>query len=146
VTNLAPGTYSIQVHDFSDTHNFHLSGPDVNLWTQVGEIEHPIWTLTLRTGRYTFVCDAHAGTMKGSFTVGDVPPPPAAKPCRVPRVVGRTLAYARRVIRAARCGVGRIRYTRSTRARGKVLRQSPRAGTRLVRGGRVALWVSRGGG
>jgi hypothetical protein len=118
----------------------------VNLWTQVGEIEHPIWTLTLRTGRYTFVCDAHTGTMKGSFTVGNVPPPPAAKPCRVPRVVGRTLAYARRVIRAARCGVGRIRYTRSTRARGKVLRQSPRAGTRLVRGGKVALWVSRGGG
>jgi hypothetical protein len=144
VTTLAPGTYSIQVHDFSESHNFHLSGPGVNLWTQVGNIEHPVWTLTLRTGRYTFLCDAHAGTMKGSFTVGNVPPPPAAKPCRVPHVVGRTLAYARRVIRAAKCAVGRVRYTLSTRARGRVLRQSPRAGTRMVRSGRVALWVSRG--
>jgi plastocyanin len=144
VTTLAPGTYSIQVHDFSESHNFHLSGPGVNLWTQVGNIEHPVWTITLRTGRYTFLCDAHAGTMKGSFTVGTVPPPPAAKPCRVPRVVGRTLAYARRVIRAAKCAVGRVRYTLSTRARGRVLRQSPRAGTRMVRSGKVALWVSRG--
>jgi hypothetical protein len=72
------------------------------------------------------------------------PPPPPAGQCVVPRVVGRTLARARRAIRARQCSVGRVRRAYSRRARGRVLRQRPGAGTRLRRGSAVHLMVSRG--
>ena len=72
------------------------------------------------------------------------PPPPPPKRCRVPRLVGRPLAEARLRIRVTRCKVGRIRRARSSRARGLVVSQRPRAG-RLVPGGtRIDLVVSRG--
>jgi subtilisin-like proprotein convertase family protein len=66
--------------------------------------------------------------------------------CRVPRVVGRKLPAARTAIRRAGCRVGRVRYARSRKARGRVLRQTPRAGARRARGARVNLTVSRGRG
>ena len=143
VTHLQPGQYAIQVHDFSPTHNFHLTGPGVNLWTSTSEIEHPIWTLNLTTGTYRFVCDTHALSLRGSFTVG-IRPPPAPPRCRVPRVVGKTLVTARRLIRRSNCAVGRVRYARSTRPRGRIVSQAPRAGVNRVRGTKVALVVSRG--
>jgi tol-pal system beta propeller repeat protein TolB len=68
------------------------------------------------------------------------PPPPAA--CFVPRVVGLRLAPARQRISRAGCTVGRIRKKHSKRI-GRVLAQSPRAGTKLVHGGRVNLVVGR---
>ncbi len=76
------------------------------------------------------------------------PPPPVAPPvprCRVPAVVGRTLAAARVSIRRAGCRVGRIRRARSTRRRvGRVVSQQPRARARVRPGTRVNLVVSRG--
>jgi glucose/arabinose dehydrogenase len=72
---------------------------------------------------------------------------PAARPvvrCRVPRVVGLRLATARSRIRRAHCRVGRVRQQRSSRARGRVVAQSPRPGARRARGSRVHLTVSRG--
>jgi PASTA domain/Divergent InlB B-repeat domain len=72
------------------------------------------------------------------------PPPPAARTCRVPNVVGQRLATARTRIRRANCSVGRIRYARSKRARGRVIAQSPRPGARRPRGAKVNLAVSRG--
>jgi peptide/nickel transport system substrate-binding protein len=72
------------------------------------------------------------------------PPPPPAVRCVVPRVVGQRLAAARRKIRRAHCSVGRVRSVRSSRARGRVISQRPRPRTRLARGGRVNLVVSRG--
>lgn len=75
----------------------------------------------------------------------EAPPPPAPpRTCRVPRVVGRSLTVARSKIRRAGCRVGRIRRARSARARGKVIRQSPRAGARVRQGTRVNLTLSRG--
>jgi hypothetical protein len=62
--------------------------------------------------------------------------------CHVPLVVGMTLPNARQTIRALDCSVGRIRRVRSKRA-GRVLRQSPRAGTVRKRGFRVRLVVGR---
>jgi hypothetical protein len=147
VTRLPPGTYTVQVHDLSTAHNFHLTGPGVDRRTPVGGddgIQHPIWTLTLRTGTYTFKCDVHTTTMRGTFVVAVGAPPPVR--CRVPRVIGQTLARARRTIRLARCSVGRVRRVRSSRRRGRVFRQTPRAGRRLVRGSPVNLVVSRGPG
>jgi PASTA domain/Divergent InlB B-repeat domain len=82
-------------------------------------------------------------TVTATFTVPP-PPPPIVRRCRVPRVVGRRLAAARRLIVRAGCRVGRVRRARSTRARGRVVRQSPRAGALVRRGTRVHLTVSRG--
>jgi hypothetical protein len=87
VTNLNPGTYDIAVSDLSAEHNFHLSGPNVNQTTSIAAREEVTWTVTFTDGRYTFVCDAHPTTMRGSFTVGTAPPPPPA-PARLTATVG----------------------------------------------------------
>ena len=69
VTSLKHGTYSILVDDKSSKHNFHLTGPGINLSTRVGAIIKRTWTVTLKAGAYKYVCDPHAGTMKGAFKV-----------------------------------------------------------------------------
>lgn len=76
VTRLDPGPYRIVVQDRGDFHNFHLSGPGVNLATDVGGVETVTWDVTFLEGRYTFMCDAHSTSMKGAFTVGNPPPLP----------------------------------------------------------------------
>ena len=63
--------------------------------------------------------------------------------CTVPRAVGLTLAKARARIRAAGCRVGGVSTRRSIRPRGRVLAQSPKAGTRVEVGTRVRLVVTR---
>ena len=72
VRHLDPGTYDIEVHDFSEEHNFHLQGPGVEQATGTGNVEDVVWTVTFTDGRYLFECQAHPRTMKGSFTVGQV--------------------------------------------------------------------------
>jgi hypothetical protein len=143
MTRIPPGTYTIQVHDLSTSHDFHLTGPGVNEHTSVPDIEHPIWTVTFQAGTYKFHCDVHAA-MKGTFVVAAGAPPPTR--CRVPRVIGQTLGRARRAIRLRHCALGRVRYTRSVRAKGRILSQKPQAGRRLARGSPVNLVVSRGPG
>ena len=69
VTNLKAGTYTIVVKDTAADHNFHLKGPGVNKSTSVGGKIATIWTVTLKKGTYTYVCDPHSSSMKGSFTV-----------------------------------------------------------------------------
>ena len=69
VTRLAPGRYSLVVNDKANIHNFHLRGPGVNKASGVGATGTKTWTVNLRAGSYTFVCDPHASNMKGSFTV-----------------------------------------------------------------------------
>ena len=51
-------------------HNFDLTGPGVSKSTDVTDIGEQTGTSRSTNGTYTFVCDAHATTMKGSFTVG----------------------------------------------------------------------------
>ena len=67
---LTAGDYTINVSDKSSAHNFHLTGPGVDMQTEVSEEGDTSWTVTLQAGEYTFVCDPHASSMKGSFTVG----------------------------------------------------------------------------
>ena len=74
VTHLDPGDYTIQVSDLSDMHNFDLTGPGVNKSTGVTDIGSQTWSVTFTNGTYRFQCDIHPTTMKGSFTVGVVPP------------------------------------------------------------------------
>jgi plastocyanin len=80
VKHLDPGTYDIHVVDQGVEHNFHIKGPNVDEATSVEETGELTWTVTFIDGTYTFVCDAHASTMKGSFTVGAVQPPPPPPP------------------------------------------------------------------
>ena len=64
--------------------------------------------------------------------------------CIVPKVTGKKLAAAKRSIRRAHCAVGTITRKKASKARrGRVLKQSPRAGRRIERGGRVNLVVGR---
>lgn len=69
VTTLKAGRYTFLISDKSSAHNFHLRGPGVNKSTSVGRTGNVTWTLTLKKGTYTFVCDPHSSSMKGSFRV-----------------------------------------------------------------------------
>ena len=83
VTHLDPGDYTIQVNDLSDLHNLDLTGPGVSKATDVSDIGQQTWNVTFTNGTYTYVCDVHAATMKGRFTVGVVPTtPPTQKLAR----------------------------------------------------------------
>ena len=65
------GTYTLEVEDKSDMHNFHLVGPGVDEEvTDVPFVGEKSVTVTLEKGTYTYQCDPHAGAgMKGTFTV-----------------------------------------------------------------------------
>ena len=69
VRTLKAGTYRIKVEDKSPIHDFHLVGPGVNRKTSVGGVGEQIWTVRLRAGTYTFVCDPHSSAMRGSVRV-----------------------------------------------------------------------------
>ena len=78
------GKITLVITDRASIHNFHLRGPGgkeisgtntktkkavKSITTSVGSTGTTSFTLTLKAGRYTFVCDPHASSMKGSFTV-----------------------------------------------------------------------------
>jgi plastocyanin len=63
------GTYTIVIHDKSNIHNFHLTGPGVNKVTSTPWVGTKTWTVTLKKGIYRFVCDPHAASMKGVLRV-----------------------------------------------------------------------------
>ncbi len=120
VTQLAPGTYEIAVDDRSEHHNFHLSGPGVEERTGVDFVGRTTWTVTVRAGAYTYVCDPHPGSMRGSFIVGDAAatppqqPAPAAtaRPGRLVATVGPNFTISLRTSTGARVGSARAgRYT-----------------------------------
>jgi plastocyanin len=68
VTTLPAGDYTIEVHDPSAMHNFHLTGGSIDEKTGVGDVEDTTFEVTLTAGDYTFKCDPHP-PMTGSFTV-----------------------------------------------------------------------------
>ena len=72
MTHLDPGTYTINVNDQADIHNFDLFGPGVKESTGVDTTGTTTWTVTFTDGTYTYVCDAHPASMIGKFTVGTV--------------------------------------------------------------------------
>lgn len=67
---LSAGSYTIVVDDQASEHNFHLTGPGVDVQTDVGDEGEETFEVDLQAGEYTFVCDPHASSMNGSFTVG----------------------------------------------------------------------------
>ena len=83
-------------------------------------------------------------------TPGAPASPPATSPrrtaarCRVPNLRGRTLAAARRALRARNCRLGAVTRVRARGvARGRVLSHRPRAGRVLPAGTRVHVRVRR---
>jgi plastocyanin len=68
-TAVKAGTYTIVVHDKSNIHNFHLTGPGVNKLTSTPWVGTKTWTVKLKKGIYRFVCDPHATIMKGVLRV-----------------------------------------------------------------------------
>ena len=79
VAHLPAGEAEIEVEDLGDEHNFHLTGPGVDVSTGVEGRATTTFRVTLRDGTYVFLCDPHPTRMTGSFTVGAVSqaPPPA---------------------------------------------------------------------
>jgi hypothetical protein len=85
--------------------------------------------------------DAKAATA----TFNQVQSPPKTVRCVVPNVKGKPLATAKARIAAAHCRTGAVTRARSrTVAKGKVISQRPKAGTKLASGAKVSLVVSRG--
>lgn len=69
----------------------------------------------------------------------------ARAPCRVPKVVGKRVALARRMIARRHCRTGKVRYAYSRgRKKGIVIAQSRRPGRVLPARSKISLVVSRG--
>jgi beta-lactam-binding protein with PASTA domain len=65
--------------------------------------------------------------------------------CVVPKVTGKTVAQARRLLSTRRCRLGRIGRAYSRRVKkGRVISQGRRPAARLARGTKVNVVVSRG--
>jgi plastocyanin len=69
VTKLKAGKYTFVIRDKSGIHNFHLKGPVSKMFTSVSFTGTKTVTLKLKPGKYTYVCDPHASSMRGSFRV-----------------------------------------------------------------------------
>jgi plastocyanin len=66
---IAAGSYQLTVHDDSSIHNFHIQGAGVDDKTSVSAAETKTYTVNLTPGTYTFLCDVHPTSMKGTFKV-----------------------------------------------------------------------------
>jgi len=116
VTHLDPGTYTIDVNDQADIHNFDLFGPGVKESTGIDTIGTTTWTVTFTDGTYNYNCDAHPASMNGKFTVGTVqttttttttlPPPAAVKVKAKAKVTGRTVAVTATATKVASLDFG----------------------------------------
>ncbi len=73
------------------------------------------------------------------------PPAPATARCTVPRLVGLKLASARKRLKRAHCGLGKVKRqrTRQRRRAGRVIAQRIKAGTKLPRDAKVGITVGR---
>ena len=117
VTRVPVGTYSIDVSDLSEFHNFHLKGPGgVDMATDVATTGSVTWTVTFLDGTYTFQCDAHPGTMRGTLAVGAAPPPKPKLTGRVgPGKVISLKTAAGATVRSLKAGTYRLTVRDATR-------------------------------
>jgi plastocyanin len=119
VTHLDPGDYVVSVDDRSTLHNYHLFGPGVEQSTDIATIGMTSWNITLTDGTYGFRCDVHPTSMKGSFTVGNVPPPPPPPTKLNGKVTARTislkLASTGSKVRSVREGTFKVAVSDTTK-------------------------------
>jgi len=69
IMRIPPGTYTVVVKDQASEHNFHLSGPGVDMATDVDATGTFTWTVAFQQGTYHYQCDPHFTTMKGDIAV-----------------------------------------------------------------------------
>ena len=84
ITQIPPGTYTVKISDLSPEHNFHLSGPGVDMATTVEGTGTATWTITFQEGTYHYECEPHFTIMKGDITVVAGAPLPTAPPPTAP--------------------------------------------------------------
>jgi hypothetical protein len=72
------------------------------------------------------------------------PPPPPPVKCVVPKLKGKTLAAAKRLLHKAHCTLGKVKKKSSSQKTGAVIGQSPRSGTKKPQGFPVNVIVSKG--
>jgi hypothetical protein len=132
-----------------------------DIWSALGP--GPIWSFgDGGSGAGTAVTHAYSktGTYKVTLTQADAvgnastasrqltitaAPAPAGVHCVVPKVVGKALAKAKTALRRRHCRTGKLTRAYSKQIeKGRVLRQKPKARTKLRNGAKVALVVSRG--
>jgi DNA-binding beta-propeller fold protein YncE len=93
--------------------------------------------------------DGPGPTATVSLTVaGAPPPPPAAATCRVPKLKGKRLKKARRLLKQRNCKLGTVKKPRGVKGKRAIRRlvvkkQSPRAGKVRPRGTRVNVKLGR---
>jgi hypothetical protein len=118
VTRVPVGTYSIDVSDLSPEHSFHLKGPGgIDMATDVAATGNVTWSVTFLDGTYTFLCDAHPGTMRGTFAVGAAPPPKPKLTGRVgPGKVISLRTAAGAMVKSLKAGTYRLTVRDATRA------------------------------
>jgi subtilisin family serine protease len=65
--------------------------------------------------------------------------------CVVPKLKGKTVVAARKALKARRCALGRVKRAYSAKVKkGRIVSQTKRPGTRLKRGTKVGVVISRG--
>jgi hypothetical protein len=119
-----------------------------NCWNISGQTGQVMRVTSLDVGdflRVVVTATNVAGSASAASSGTDIVPPPPPARCVVPNVRGKTVAQARRMLRARRCALGRVTRAYSARIRrGKIIRQNRRPAARLPRGTRVNVVVSRG--
>lgn len=111
VQHLDAGTYTLLVHDLSEEHNFHLTGPGVDVATDVAFTGDQTFTITITNGTYNYVCDVHSTTMHGRFTGGTTPPPTTTTPAPAPKPLTLRVGPGRTLTVPARLAKGRYAIT-----------------------------------
>jgi hypothetical protein len=117
VSVLAPGTYTVVVHDRSRIHNFHLASntdPTVDFRTDLDFVGDQSFTVTFHDGtRYAYACEPHWQTMNGSFfvTSRSASPPPPPPPPSVRRLTGTVAPTGVVSVDRATAKAGRYRVT-----------------------------------
>jgi len=115
VATLDPGAYTIKVDDRSEEHNFHFTGPGVDMATSAAAVETATWQVSVVDGRYTIVCDVHPIQMRRTIVVGNPPPTPPPPPPPLRRLTA-TVGPGMRIVVSAR-SVPRGRYAITVRDR-----------------------------
>ncbi|HUZ14575.1 MAG TPA: PASTA domain-containing protein [Gaiellaceae bacterium] len=93
------------------------------------------------TLRFAYVADFHQAKVDSLARQAAV----VFKGCTVPKVIGKSLAAAKKAIRSAHCAVGKITRAQSTTIpAGRVVFERPKAKTHVDYGTKVSLVVSKG--
>ena len=89
----------------------------------------------------------HPAGTRVNLTVSGKSTTPKKKMCVVPNLKGRSLATAKKEVRAAHCGIGKVSFKPSGKLpKGQMLSWKPGTGSKHPAGTKIALTVSSGAG